>query len=207
MRIIGHVERGLYRDKFHNWVLANRQLPMLRLYLGNKSRHYNLFLMLRAWDEGNITTDFTESLINEVRENLVANGIDQKIMRETVYGLYREENEFMMTNYLDRVGSRTHLILRGEGQYENENESIAYQQGDIVIFEERDFGLTTRHPAEKSTIQMVTCWSNKTHPRNWELFADSLGEKTAWPGLGGQTFFMKEEIKQAKKAATEVSEE
>jgi hypothetical protein len=165
---------------------------MPRLYLGNKSRHYNMFLMLRAYDETTKTLDFTNGILADIQVLLKVNNYDQPINRETVYGVYRRENEFKMVNYLDRVGVRTHLCMRGSGSYILSGQQVDYREGDIIVFEPTDFGQVTRHEAEHDSLHLVNCWSKSDRPRNWQLFADSQEHHTAWPGLGGDVFFKPE---------------
>jgi hypothetical protein len=178
MRII---EKNTFNfgPNFYNWMTKYDHLPLVRSYCG-RAHYRNLYLLLQVYDPSNVTKGYIDRLILWEKEIGTQAKLPLVQERETllaVVGVLNDNNSngFLMDNYLDTVGVRTHYILDGGGgkfTCIDNSQSVDYKAGDLLVFENNDFNKRWIHEA-KPGHQIVTCWSNlASTKRNWELFAE-----------------------------------
>ena len=179
MRIIGKLEYQ-FGGEFDAWFKPLTLLHLVRFYMGSKAGYHNLLLLLGVFDPSGAAVKRCEDALDRHVPLIAATTCTNTVYREVLFGWAHRAgqnavNGFLMRNYLDALGVRTHLVLSGRGRFVCEGSSLAYAPGDLVMFDGNDFGRSFRNEMDTEwTRQLVTCWANKEDAgrRNWKLFAE-----------------------------------
>jgi hypothetical protein len=103
-----------------------------------------------------------------------------KIIREATYcanGVGSRGVAFRASNYLDSITRRYHYVVSGQGRFTNcaDGGQLDYAVGDVILFEQQDYGVDWTNNYQKSTEHIVFCLGHLSsrHIHNWDLFAQA----------------------------------
>lgn len=163
---------------FHDWFNPDQHLEVLRYYCAPRSRVYMLWNALTVWDSTNAASravDAELAVHEPATQGLIAREVC--LNRVSNPSVYREG--FIMSNFMDAAGPRTHIILHGEGVYENHRgDSVVYRKGDVLLFDEQDYDNRFFNRSTGYSIEITCCWGPANEKTNWQLFRNRyVGEQ------------------------------
>lgn len=165
-----------FGPNFYAWMNRFDHLPLVRSYCG-RAGYRNLYLMLGVYNPDGTTERFVKELLADIQA--LGAGAGEQLVKERETTFVTSANQvdnttgFLMDNYLDAAGTRTHHILEGSGTFTRLHDGLVveYAAGDVLAFTAEDFGKRWKHAG--AGHQLVTCWSAEdSGKRNWELFAE-----------------------------------
>lgn len=160
--------------EFLAWFRPEQHLQVLRYYCSPKAQTFTMWQVLTAWNSDNVTT---HSLETELQAQLLHMPDSLLLPREVclnfVNRTHVQHTGFLMTNFMDSVGPRTHHIMTGSGCYERDDgHHLHYSAGDVLLFDEQDYGHRFHSVGAPKTTEITCCWGEVSGKRNWELFKE-----------------------------------
>lgn len=154
-------------DNFFSGMSQHNFYSLPRFYCGPYAGN---FLVPHVAQMLNMSDDWVKPMIEQVT-SLTA---PYDVVRDLVCcsGGPGNRKAFLMHNFLDRCTVRAHVALT-DGVFHGPRE-IKYERGDVIIFDQPDFGKRWTHEYKNHCFHVVLCLGRheEIHISNWKLFAD-----------------------------------
>lgn len=159
---------------FFSWFRPEQHLQVLRYYCSPKARTFMMWQVLTVWNPDNVATRALETELQAQLPFLPRQDVlPREVCLNFVNRAHVQHTGFFMTNFMDSIGPRTHHVMAGSGCYERDDgQKLHYKVGDVLLFDEEDYGHRFQSVGEPRTTEVTCCWGEVSGKRNWELFKE-----------------------------------